>query len=67
VTTSIFGSVVLRSEDRRFVRGEGRYVENIPIDGALRAVFSRSMMAHAAHVERLVGGVEDEHRSHGFR
>ena len=47
MTTSIFGSVVLRSEDPRFVRGEGRYVENIPIDGALRAVFVRSMMAHA--------------------
>jgi carbon-monoxide dehydrogenase large subunit len=47
VTTSIFGSVVLRSEDPRFVRGEGRYVENIPIAGALRAVFVRSMMAHA--------------------
>jgi len=39
VTTSIFGSVVLRSEDPRFVRGEGRYVENIPIEGPLRAVF----------------------------
>jgi carbon-monoxide dehydrogenase large subunit len=47
VTTSIFGSVVLRSEDPRFVRGEGLYVENIRIDGALRAVFVRSMMAHA--------------------
>jgi aerobic carbon-monoxide dehydrogenase large subunit len=47
VTTSIFGSVVLRSEDPRFVRGEGRYVENIRIAGALRAVFVRSMMAHA--------------------
>lgn len=47
MTTSIFGSVVLRSEDPRFVRGEGRYVENIPIAGALRAVFVRSMMAHA--------------------
>ncbi len=47
MTSSIFGSVVLRSEDPRFVRGEGRYVENIPIAGALRAVFVRSMMAHA--------------------
>jgi aerobic carbon-monoxide dehydrogenase large subunit len=47
VTTSIFGSVVLRSEDPRFLRGEGRYVDNLEIEGALHAVFVRSMMAHA--------------------
>ena len=47
MTTSIFGSVVLRSEDPRFLTGQGRYVENVPVEGALRAVFVRSMMAHA--------------------
>ncbi len=47
MTTSIFGSVVLRSEDPRFLTGQGRYVENLPVEGALRAVFVRSMMAHA--------------------
>ena len=47
MTTSIFGSAVVRSEDPRFLRGAGRYVENLPIEGALRAVFVRSMMAHA--------------------
>ncbi|MGQ0669636.1 MAG: xanthine dehydrogenase family protein molybdopterin-binding subunit [Actinomycetota bacterium] len=47
MTTSIFGSVLHRSEDPRFLTGAGRYVENIPIDGALAAVFVRSMMAHA--------------------
>ncbi|MFL5736754.1 MAG: xanthine dehydrogenase family protein molybdopterin-binding subunit [Actinomycetota bacterium] len=47
MTTSIFGSAVLRSEDPRFLRGAGRYVENLPIEGTLRAVFVRSMMAHA--------------------
>jgi carbon-monoxide dehydrogenase large subunit len=47
VTTSIFGSVVRRSEDPRFLRGEGRYVENLQLEGSLRAVFVRSMMAHA--------------------
>src|SRR4051812_44098489 len=47
MTTSIFGSAVLRSEDPRFLRGAGRYVESLPIEGALRAVFVRSMMAHA--------------------
>ncbi len=47
MTTSIFGSVVLRSEDPRFLTGEGRYVDNLPVEGVLRAVFVRSMMAHA--------------------
>jgi carbon-monoxide dehydrogenase large subunit len=47
MTASIFGSVVRRSEDPRFLRGEGSYVENIAIDGALRAWFVRSIMAHA--------------------
>src|SRR5881628_3838848 len=51
MTASIFGSVVRRSEDPRFLRGEGRYVENIAIDGALRAWFVRSIMAHA----RVIG------------
>jgi carbon-monoxide dehydrogenase large subunit len=43
----MFGVPALRSEDPRFLRGEGRYVENIDIPGALRAVFVRSIMAHA--------------------
>lgn len=63
MTTSIFGSVVHRTEDPRFLAGRGRYVENIPIDGALRAVFVRSIMAHArlgsvdATVARSMPGV----------
>ncbi len=48
---SLFGEPVLRSEDPRFLRGEGRYVENIEIPGALRAAFARSIMPHA----RLLG------------
>jgi carbon-monoxide dehydrogenase large subunit len=51
MTTSIFGSAVRRSEDPRFLRGEGRYVENIPIDGALHAWFVRSIMAHARVID----------------
>jgi carbon-monoxide dehydrogenase large subunit len=51
MSTSIFGSVVLRTEDPRFLRGQGRYTENVDAEGALRASFVRSMMAHA----RLVG------------
>lgn len=38
---------VKRSEDARFLAGEGRYVENLTVEGALRAVFVRSMMPHA--------------------
>jgi carbon-monoxide dehydrogenase large subunit len=48
---SFFGVPVRRTEDPRFLRGEGRYLENLPIPGALRAVFVRSMMAHA----RVIG------------
>jgi carbon-monoxide dehydrogenase large subunit len=44
---SFFGDPVLRSEDPRFLRGEGRYVENIEIPGALRIGFARSIMPHA--------------------
>jgi carbon-monoxide dehydrogenase large subunit len=43
----MFGLPILRSEDPRFLKGEARYLENIPIEGALRAVFARSMMPHA--------------------
>ena len=44
----MYGLPILRSEDPRFLKGEARYLENIAIDGALRAVFVRSMMPHAA-------------------
>ncbi len=51
----MFGAPVLRTEDPRFLRGEGRYLENVEIDGALRAVFVRSIMPHAR-----LSGVEVE-------
>jgi aerobic carbon-monoxide dehydrogenase large subunit len=44
---SFFGVPVRRAEDPRFLRGQGRYLENIEIPGALRALFVRSIMAHA--------------------
>ena len=47
MSTSIFGSVVLRTEDPRFLRGRGRYTDNVDAEGAVRASFVRSMMAHA--------------------
>jgi carbon-monoxide dehydrogenase large subunit len=43
----MFGVPALRTEDPRFLRGEGRYLENTPIPEALRAVFVRSIMPHA--------------------
>ncbi len=43
----MFGVPALRSEDPRFLRGEGRYLENIEIPGALHAAFVRSIMPHA--------------------
>ena len=53
VPPSVFGVPALRTEDPRFLRGEGRYLENVPIPGALRAVFVRSIFPHA-----VVHGVE---------
>jgi aerobic carbon-monoxide dehydrogenase large subunit len=44
---SVFGVPQLRSEDPRFLRGRGRYLENVPIPGVLTATFVRSIMAHA--------------------
>jgi len=47
VTLSILGNRVLRKEDPRFLRGEGRYVENQPLAGAASVTFVRSLLAHA--------------------
>ena len=44
---SILGNRVLRVEDPRFLRGEGRYLENMPLEGALVVTFVRSPLAHA--------------------
>ena len=44
---SILGNRVLRTEDGRFLRGAGRYVENLPLEGALTITFVRSPLAHA--------------------
>jgi aerobic carbon-monoxide dehydrogenase large subunit len=43
----MFGVPALRSEDPRFLRGAGRYLDNIEIPGALHAAFVRSIMPHA--------------------
>jgi len=46
VPPSTFGIPALRTEDPRFLTGRGRYLENIQIPGALRAMFVRSIFAH---------------------
>ena len=44
---SILGNRVLRKEDPRFLRGQGLYVENLPLAGAASVTFVRSLLAHA--------------------
>ncbi len=44
---SIFGNAVRRTEDPRFLRGEAQFVEDLPSEGPLHAVFVRSFVAHA--------------------
>jgi carbon-monoxide dehydrogenase large subunit len=65
MTTPIFGKAIPRTEDPRFLTGQARYVDDVPVDGALRATFVRSMMAHArvkrvdVEAARAVPGVVD--------
>jgi carbon-monoxide dehydrogenase large subunit len=42
-----FGASVRRKEDPRFLRGEGRYVDDIKLPGMLHAAFVRSPHGHA--------------------
>ena len=44
---SILGHSVRRVEDPRFLTGAARYTEDLPVGGALHAVFVRAAMAHA--------------------
>ena len=55
---SILGNRVLRVEDPRFLRGEGQYVENLPLDGALTVTFVRSLVAHARITSVDASGAE---------
>jgi len=48
---SVIGQRVLRVEDRRFLVGEGKYVENLELPNALHVSFVRSPYPHA----RIVG------------
>ncbi|HXU90390.1 MAG TPA: xanthine dehydrogenase family protein molybdopterin-binding subunit [Methylomirabilota bacterium] len=42
-----FGAAVRRREDPRFLRGEGRFVDDVTLPGLLHAAFLRSPHAHA--------------------
>jgi aerobic carbon-monoxide dehydrogenase large subunit len=42
-----FGAAVKRREDPRFLRGEGRFIDDVTLPGMLHAAFLRSPHAHA--------------------
>ena len=42
-----FGAAVRRREDPRFLRGDGRFVDDVVLPGLLHAAFLRSPHAHA--------------------
>ncbi len=44
---SILGNPVIRLEDPRILRGDARYVDDLPMPGAAHLVFVRSTIAHA--------------------
>lgn len=55
VSTGVPGPIgrsVRRVEDELLLRGEGRFVDDIPVDGVLHARFVRSPFAHA-RIERI--------------
>src|SRR5689334_5089626 len=45
-SNALIGSAIERIEDPRFLRGRGRYVDDIGADDALHAVILRSSVAH---------------------
>ena len=47
MATQTFGERITRNEDPRFLRGEGRYLDDVEAVGALHVAFLRSPMAHA--------------------
>ena len=48
---AVIGQRVRRREDPRFLTGNGRYVDDLELDGALWATFVRSEYAHATITE----------------
>ena len=50
----MIGARIKRKEDRRFLTGHGRYLDDVPITGVLHAAIVRSPHAHA-RIERVDG------------
>ncbi len=61
MTAKLFGAKVARVEDQRFLRGQGRYVDDLLVDDPrlLHAAVLRSPHAHARIVDIDVSGVLD--------
>jgi carbon-monoxide dehydrogenase large subunit len=61
MTTKLFGAKVPRVEDQRFVRGQGRYVDDVlsTDERVLHAAVLRSPHAHARILDIDVSGVLD--------
>ena len=60
------GASVVRKEDRRFITGKGRYVDDIKLVGMTHAHFVRSPHAHAKVKSiDIVGGEENAGRGRG--
>jgi aerobic carbon-monoxide dehydrogenase large subunit len=69
VTTKLFGEKVPRVEDQRFLRGRGRYADDVLVGvggggGVLHAAVLRSPHAHARIVDIDVSGVLDAEGVH---
>ena len=56
---SILGTRVVRVEDPRFLKGEGTYIANLDLPGAVHLTFVRSSLAHG----RITGIDADDARS----
>ena len=61
MSTKLFGEKVQRVEDQRFLRGKGRYVDDVLVGhgdrGVLHAAVLRSPHAHARIVDIDVSAV----------
>jgi aerobic carbon-monoxide dehydrogenase large subunit len=55
---NVVGQRVRRREDPRFLRGEGRYVDDLRLPGALHLTFVRSYLAHAKIVSIDTGAAK---------
>jgi carbon-monoxide dehydrogenase large subunit len=62
----IIGKRVLRREDSRFLEGEGTYVENLQLPGALHVAFVRSPVAHARIASVDVAEARDQPQTQVF-